>query len=123
MNTKDKEVLRLLPVELTDEELVDLSARLAKATIKHNDLTEEKKKSNAQFTKDLNHHKAEMDHTALLVDEQTEEREVMVVVTIDYDNKRYMERRSDTHDITVDRDLLESEMQPDLPTEESTSEA
>ena len=121
MNTKDKEVIRTLPCQLSDDELTEYSAKLAKATVKHGEITQEKKDTMVDFNSRLKHYQTQINYTASLVDNQTEEREVMVTVTIDYDNKRYMERRSDTHEITIDRDLRDDEMQPDLPTEESTN--
>lgn len=123
MNTKDNEDVRTLPCKLTDDELTEYSAKLARATVKHEELTQEKKDTTSEFNTRLKHYKTQIDYTASLVDNQTEEREVKVLITKDFDNGRYMERRLDTNEITIDRDLRDDERQPDLPLEETQSEA
>lgn len=105
---------RLLPVQLTEEELKVKGEELAKATEAHRDLEAEKKAVAAGYSTQMKDSTKNLLELAKIVNTRSQERHVPV--RRDYDPKKNLCRifREDTNDLVESRSMTAEEYQQEM---------
>jgi hypothetical protein len=106
---------RMLPVKLTEDELLQRGKIAAEAIEKKASLKDGLKNAAAVFRGKIKLQDEIINKLSHQISTGEEDREVEVKIKKDHENKRYMEVREDTGEVTVDRAMTPGELQTEIP--------
>lgn len=112
---KIEKVVQSLPVELTQEEIVECAKSLAKTTNELRDCESRKMEVTSQFAADLKKLKATTDSISIKISNGYEYRDVDCAWTIDYKKDTKTLNRLDTGEVVRTTQLTIEDKQGKLP--------
>lgn len=110
----DKRFPRLLPVPLSQEEMVIHSGFLVSLMNEREDIEEQKRAANTEFKGKLERCQTKITDERNIIQAKAERREVMCVVQIVHENLEHRIIRLDTGEIVISRPLTSADVQGDL---------
>lgn len=106
-----KEFKKLLPVELSEQEIREAASKMADAVISLRETEKAKKASNADFKDTMDFDRGVMTENAELVEKGSRFEEIDCEQIFDFEAKTSTIRRMDTKEDVEVRDMTEDELQ------------